>query len=328
MAGLFDPSMFDPQSYQGISGLLGNLFNNPLGANQLPPSAGFPDQVQNGPTYANGTSGMMGGVPFPIAPADPGATTLSAQTQQPQAPQSSPLGGLGNMLSGIFSPQQTQAPSVAPTGSPLAPNGSSSPSIMDRISAISHNIGGGGGLISSLIDGGAGQRTDPKGIAMAQLNATYQSLVKSGVPEPTARAAALNPELLKTIAPEYFGGYKVVQTGESPLGKQFAVQGPGGKFYPIGGDSGPGSVAGGGSASGVGTMNLLAPGVKQFNASLSGDDYLNQFGPEVKAAVKAYMNGDVLPSGNPRSQGIATLAKTVAQKYGQDMGIPVSDATY
>jgi hypothetical protein len=36
----------------------------------------------------------------------------------------------------------------------------------------------------------------------------------------------------------------------------------------------------------------------------------------------------VLPSGNPRQQGIAAQAKEIAQKYGADMGIPVSDALY
>ena len=46
------------------------------------------------------------------------------------------------------------------------------------------------------------------------------------------------------------------------------------------------------------------------------------------AAVKAYINGDVMPSGKPRTQAIATKAKEIAQKYGQDMGIPVSDALF
>lgn len=73
---------------------------------------------------------------------------------------------------------------------------------------------------------------------------------------------------------------------------------------------------------------MLAPGVTQLDPTLSGDDYLKQFSPEVQSAVKAYMNGDVMPSGNPRMQGMANQAKIIAQKYGADMGIPVSDATY
>ena len=47
-----------------------------------------------------------------------------------------------------------------------------------------------------------------------------------------------------------------------------------------------------------------------------------QFGPEVKAAVKAYMNGDVMPTGNPRLTWLANFAKTVAQKYGQETPMP------
>ncbi len=44
--------------------------------------------------------------------------------------------------------------------------------------------------------------------------------------------------------------------------------------------------------------------------------------------MKSYIAGDVMPSGNPRSQAIAAQAKTIAQKYGADTGIPVSDALY
>lgn len=73
---------------------------------------------------------------------------------------------------------------------------------------------------------------------------------------------------------------------------------------------------------------MLAQGVSQIDHTLSGDAYLNQFGPEIKAAVKSYMNGDVLPTGNPRMAGIANAAKTIAQKYGQDTGQPVSDSLY
>ena len=35
--------------------------------------------------------------------------------------------------------------------------------------------------------------------------------MRPGLPEPLARAATLDPDLLKTIAPEYFGGFKVVR---------------------------------------------------------------------------------------------------------------------
>ncbi len=73
---------------------------------------------------------------------------------------------------------------------------------------------------------------------------------------------------------------------------------------------------------------MLAQGVSQIDHTLTGDAYLKQFGPEIQSAVKAYINGDVLPTGNPRMAGIANAAKTIAQKYGQDTGTPVSDTMY
>jgi hypothetical protein len=65
-----------------------------------------------------------------------------------------------------------------------------------------------------------------------------------------------------------------------------------------------------------------------MDSSLTGDDYLKQFSPEVQSAVKSYINGDVMPTGNSRNVGIANFAKTIAQKYGADTGQPVSDITY
>ncbi len=87
-------------------------------------------------------------------------------------------------------------------------------------------------------------------------------------------------------------------------------------------------VGAGAGAPAAPQSGMLAKGVTAIDHSLSGDDYLNQFGPEVQSAVKAYMNGDVMPTGNPRAQTIASTAKIIAQKYGQDMGIPVNDEIY
>lgn len=83
-----------------------------------------------------------------------------------------------------------------------------------------------------------------------------------------------------------------------------------------------------GTAQASAQPGMLAQGVSQIDHTLTGDAYLKQFGPEIQSAVKAYMNGDVLPTGNPRMAGIANAAKTIAQKYGQDTGAPVSDTLY
>lgn len=319
MAALLD-GIFDPQTYAGVQGLLSRLFPQGL---QVPTAPGQPDQTPTGPTFARGNFGSMGGVPFPIMPGGPaqGPTTmdLSAQSQQPQMP-----------------PQQMQQPAPMLPTSPAQPQSSD---LLQRLQAGATNFTTGGnpiaGLLNSIAGFSTGQRTDRMGMMLAQQQATAQALQKSGVPAPLSVAAALNPDVLKQIAPEYFGGYKLVQTGESPVGKTFMLQGPGGKLYPIGGTSGPGAISdgsgGGGSSGGipgVGNTGMLASGVKQYNPNLSGEEYLAQFSPELQAAAKAYMNGDVMPTGNPRQQGIVTLAKTIAQKYGQDMGIPVNDQTF
>jgi hypothetical protein len=137
-----------------------------------------------------------------------------------------------------------------------------------------------------------------------------------------AMLAVMNPEAGKTILTEALTNkekYGVVS--EDPFaGKKYG-------FINERDQTINGQPAGSGG-SGQASSSLLAPGVTQYNPSLSGDAYLGQFSPEVQAAVKAYINGDVMPSGNPRQQGIASQAKTIAQKYGADMGIPVSDATY
>src|SRR5512139_3507213 len=51
-----------------------------------------------------------------------------------------------------------------------------------------------------------------------QAQASYGALVASGVPDAIARAAALNPEILKTIAPAYFDtAPKLQETGTNPF---------------------------------------------------------------------------------------------------------------
>ncbi len=320
---LFDNSLFDSSTYNGaMPGWLQQALQSGLLGRALPPQQ--QDQPQVGPTYASGNQGMMGGVPFPIVGANNAGGMAGAQSLPPNAAPAGPAPGAP--------PQPPAAPQPQP-GSLLGGPQPSDPGILARLSAGFHNLGAGGGLIPGLLDAAqgftSGVRLDPRGMQQQQLQATYESLVKSGVPDAQAKAAALNPELLKQIAPEYFGGFKVVQVGEGPLGKTFKLQGPNGRFYDIPENGAPPGSPTGASPTGMTTnQSLLAPGVKTMNSALTGEEYLNQFSPEVKAAVKAYINGDVMPTGNPRLQGIAPFAKTVAQKYGQDLGIPVSDATY
>lgn len=188
MAALLD-GIFDPQTYAGVQGLLSRLFPQGL---QVPTAPGQPDQTPTGPTFARGNFGSMGGVPFPIMPGGPaqGPTTmdLSAQSQQPQMP-----------------PQQMQQPAPMLPTSPAQPQSSD---LLQRLQAGATNFTTGGnpiaGLLNSIAGFSTGQRTDRMGMMLAQQQATAQALEKSGVPHSLAIAAALNPDVLKTIAPNYF----------------------------------------------------------------------------------------------------------------------------
>jgi hypothetical protein len=137
----------------------------------------------------------------------------------------------------------------------------------------------------------------------------YQAVRAKGGSHADAIAMANSPEVFKAVAPELFGTPKIVKIGSNPItGDQYAMQ-QGGKLSPLPDLSGSG---GGGTSN---TNGMLKPGVK-YDPTLSGEDYRNQFSDEVVAASKAYDRGDVMPTGNPRSQGIAQLAKTISQKLG------------
>jgi hypothetical protein len=79
-----------------------------------------------------------------------------------------------------------------------------------------------------------------------------------------------------------------------------------------------GTPLNGGGGGGTGSpMNLSG-----IDPNKRGFDYLSQFPDEVQGAVRAYMAGGVLPSGNPRNNGIAAYAKQIAQKVANDVGNP------
>jgi hypothetical protein len=298
--GLLD-SLFDSSTYGGQNGGLLDLLRN-IQMQQ----AGEP----------KGQGGGFPGQPFTPPPSQvpplPPAQTVTTPPQPPALPQN-------------VAQAYAQAPQEQPQQQlPPALGGNQPGGIANNLMAGFQGLANAGSpiqAIGNLIGGLAtGQRTDPAGIAQQNLKAQYDSLVPMLGPQ-KALLAVMNPEAGKTLLTEALTNkekYGVIR--ENPIeGRKYGFINErdltiNGK--PIGqgeGQSSPG---------------LLAPGVTSYNPSLSGEQYLAQFSPEVQAATKAYIRGDVLPSGNPRQQGIASMAKTVAQKYGADMGIPVSDALY
>ena len=253
-----------------------------------------------------------------------------------------PIPGMSSMNLPLGNPfaggRFTQPVGIAGPGQPLGGAADWINNNRTMLALFGAGIAGGGGtgnwnagLSDALRGAAAGSQVDRQQQTQTQAqNAAYQAVKAAGGTEAQALAARSSPEVFKAIAPELFGGWKLVKTGSNPItGDQYMMQGPGGQLRPLDSFTRGGGEGQGGSAAGVpGSSGMLAPGVKQYDPSLSGEDYLAQFSPEVQAAVKAYMKGDVMPTGNPRLQGIANAAKTIAQKYGQDIGQPASDALF
>lgn len=293
--GLFDNYQFNPQSFQG-GGLLDYLEtlkqNNPF----APQQPGF-DQMPDRYVPVGNYQMPQFGTP------DQAALPPNAQPTSGQAP-----------------PQMTPPQMTQPEASPFG----TTAGIGDRLNAGFQGFANSGGplqAIGNLIGGlTTGQRSDPQGMQLQQQKATYESLIGSGVPKNLAMAAALNPEVLKTIAPAYFDtAPKLQETGTDPLTGQKSF----GVYRPAQGTLSPVSTGGQGSASG----GFLAKGIGQVDSSLTGEDYLKQFSPEVQAAVRDYVSGKTMPTGNPR-QGFTAAVKQIAQKFGNDIGVPADDTTF
>lgn len=324
--GLLD-YIFDPGSYSGQGGLLSRL--QPSLAS-VTPSQGFQDQPA---TFADRWNALPAGTgrSFDAAAFDP-STYAPSQPNNPIAVGSYQMPRLGNPDQ--FVPQQAMTPpnamptqgtlpqQAAPAQLPPALGGNS---FGGKFGAGLQNFVNAGGPLQAIAGGLTGlltgQRSDPQGMAQQNLKAQYDSLVPLLGPQ-KALLAVMNPEAGKTLLNEALTNKEEFKIVKDALGAEhpYWINNREQTMRPADAPGGANSASGG--------VSLLAPGVQQYNPALTGEDYLNQFGPEVKAAVKAYINGDVMPSGNPRQQAIATKAKEIAQKYGMDTGIPVSDATY
>jgi hypothetical protein len=195
----------------------------------------------------------------------------------------------------------------------------------DRLSAGLNNFANAGGPLQALAGGisglVSGNRTDAQGMQQQNLKAQYDAFIGAGLTPQKAMLAVMNPEAGKTLISEALTNKeKWGEIGSDSFGnKQFGwindrEQTVNGK--PMGSDAANGS-----------TMGFMADGVKQVDSSLKGQDYLNQFSPEVKAAVQNYVDGKSTPTGNPR-KGFTQTVKMIAQKYGEDTGQSVDDTTY
>lgn len=148
--------------------------------------------------------------------------------------------------------------------------------------------GGLGALIS-------GKPTDAGTIAQQNANQTARALLEKGAPLGDVQAAAQNPVLMKALIDQYYGKdkWKVVQVGETPMGKVFMQQNElDGTMRPIPGAAG----AAGGGASGAGAAAFSMP--ENYDPTTHRDEaFIKALDPTSRQVVEAADHGDNIPQG-------------------------------
>jgi hypothetical protein len=231
-------------------------------------------------------------------------------------------------------PRVPLTPQAQPMAADVAaPPAAASPSLLDRLSAASHNLGarpGLPGIFDAISGASTGTRMDPVGRQLQAENQTTQALIKKGIEPDMASAIAKNPTLMQQIVPQLFGPKKYEHVmmkdafgNEIPLSYDPST----GKYIGSGGQNS--SLIGGGTAPGGASgvpeqPGFYAKGVTQINHDLIGKPYLDQFSPEVQRGVENYLDGKTLTTGNAR-QGFTQTVKMIAQKYGAEIGKPADD---
>lgn len=286
-------------------------------------------------------------------PAQPPSTDLSSQQRGPAAEDD-------NSAAPVAAPRAPGAPSAQapqPGGAPQL----AAPSLWDQAGAFGNNamnfLRNNSSTLLALGAGFAGAPNIGQGISRAAQYAipatqqdlknrmllqnqsqTYQALIEAGVPPQQALASIGNPELQKRLLDSYitdrkydiktvksknawgeeterlvavnpYDPAKSIDMGQAPGAGGTTAVGPGGNVI---------ATSGGKSA-------FYAPGVTDANYDPTkiGDDYLNQFSPEVQQAAKDYLAGRTSQTGRQIPQ---QRIKMIAQKYGSDMGMPADDA--
>lgn len=158
-----------------------------------------------------------------------------------------------------------------------------------------------------------------------------KALVEAGVPIQQAIAAQADPDLKKALIKSYIEDrgqdIQIIKTKDA-WGNETEVPYVKNK-YPKPGEpvltpafkSADGTAA---PAQGATGGAFFAPGINQanFDHSKVGDDYIEQFSPEMQSDVKAYLQGRSIPAGRAAQ---AQAVKQIAKKYGDDIGMPADD---
>jgi hypothetical protein len=182
------------------------------------------------------------------------------------------------------------------------------PGLLDRLTAGATNLTTGGNPLAGILNAvnglATGQRTDALGAMLAQQGAVRQALTAAGVPDAVAAAAAMNPEVLKTVAPQLYSKPQPQKLKDAYGAERIVFANPDRQTVT--------DPAAGTSAASARGMSLLAPGVK-YDQGLPAEPYLAQFTPEVQDAIKAHVAAGM--DGDPRRIAIANAARPFAQHY-------------
>jgi hypothetical protein len=224
----------------------------------------------------------------------------------PQGDASTPGGG---WLGGLFpAPAAAGEASAAQAGAAPRAGAATAPGLLDRLTAGATNLTTGGNPLAGLLNAvnglATGQRTDATGAMLAQQGAVRQALAAAGVPDAVAAAAAMNPEVLKTVAPQLYAKPQPHKLKDALGNERIVFANP--DKQTVSDPAGPGAASLG--------VGLLAPGVTRYDPGLRADAYLGQFSPEVQAAIKAHVASGI-GERDPRRIAIANAAKTFAQLY-------------
>lgn len=281
--------------------------------------------------------------PPPEQPAAAAAVPLPSP-RPPQAPTREVDGADNNAPTDISSSDRGSVrPQVAPDGgqavtAPAVPP-PAGPSIFGRIGNFLRDnsntllaIGAGFGGAPNI--GQALSRTAAAAIPASQADiknrttlssqsSTYRALIDAGVPPNQALGAIGNPTLMKTLIDSYIGDRKneikeVSSTDElgNKVTRLISINPYSNEVKEL---TAPGAKEGEG---GFTSNKMLAPGVAKYDPTKVGEDYLTQFSPTIQASVKDYLAGRTGMTGR---QGDLQTIKRIAQKYGNDIGMPADD---
>lgn len=271
-------------------------------------------------------------LPMPRPAAAPGSTDISAAARQPApAP------------TNLVPPAAVPPPAVAPTAEPA-------PSMFGRLGGtLMNGLSNNSNALLAIGAGFAGAPNIGQAISRAssavipahaadvkqQLDLQSRSygtkaLVDAGVPLQQAIAAAGDPDLKKALIQNYIidrkSEIKSVKSKDAfgnETERLYSVN----PFDNTSKEITLGDTDGKGGAAAGGKNASFAQGItpETFDHSKVGDEYLAQFSPELQAGVKAYLRGDSLPTGRQQQ---AQVIKQIAQKYGDDIGVPANDQAY